>query len=387
MSTPPNDLAAPARTPRAAPSARIDPRRASKVLVVSDNADDVRQIIRRLENDHERVQGAQDVEQTFEAFEALLPQVVVLAFDQIQKSDQLLLGLYRRSAAASTHVHRTILLCGQHEARAAYELCKKDCYDDYVLYWPMAQDGMRLSMSVWNAAREVAAQLARPNDKQLIAYADQVRGAETFFAHEAVEAERLSRTVTSAMAKVESALDEALDSLEQDGVRQAFHEGRAAFGEAASWPLQATRRLESIASQARALASGVARPKATVMVVEDDPLQHDLIGAALNGRGIDLVMLSDGASLVGAIRRRKPDLILMDINLPDLSGLALTRMAKALPRLAGVPVLMLTADASRDALAKSIEAGAVGYIVKPFTRATQLKNIERFLPAAATPAP
>ena len=382
MSTPANDPGAPARNPRAGPPARTG-RRASSVLVVSDNADDLRQIVRVLENDHEHVQGAQDVERAVEAFEALLPQVVVLAFDQIQKSDQLLLGIYRRSTAASAHVHRTVLLCGQQEARAAYELCKKDCYDDYVLYWPMAQDGMRLSMSVWNAAREVAAQLARPNAKQLIAYTEQVRGVETFFEHEAVEAQRISRTVTSAMAKVESALDEAIDNLKQEGVRQAFHEGRAAIGEAASWPVQATRRLESIASQARGLAGSLARPSATVMVVDDDPLQRDLIAAALSGRDIELLMLSDGASLVGAIRRRKPDMILMDINLPDLSGLALTRMAKALPRLAGVPVLMLTAESSRDALAKSIEAGAVGYIVKPFTRATLLKNIERFLPAAA----
>jgi DNA-binding response OmpR family regulator len=94
-------------------------------------------------------------------------------------------------------------------------------------------------------------------------------------------------------------------------------------------------------------------------------------------------MVSDGASLMGAIRRQKPDMILMDINLPDLNGVALTRTIKALPRMADVPVLMLTADASREALAKSIEAGAVGYIVKPFTRATLLKNIERFLRTAA----
>ena len=222
--------------------------------------------------------------------------------------------------------------------------------------------------------------------KQLLAYVEQVRGVENFLDQEVAEAQRLSQSVTSAVANVDDALGSAADNLKQDGVRRALHEGRAAFSEAASWPAQATRRLESIASQARALASGLAQQGATVMVVEDDPLQRDLIAAALNGSGFDLWMLSDGASLVGAIRSRKPDMILMDINLPDLSGVALTRMAQALPRLAGVPILMLTADSSRDALAKSIEAGAVGYIVKPFTRATLLKNIGRFLPQAATPS-
>jgi len=74
----------------------------------------------------------------------------------------------------------------------------------------------------------------------------------------------------------------------------------------------------------------------------------------------------------------------MDINLPDVDGVALTRIITGLPRLAGVPVLMLTGEASKESLAKSIEAGAVGYIVKPFTPVTLLRNIDRYLPKAAS---
>ena len=110
MPTPLSHPGATAQHPVAGQAASTDRRRATKVLVVSDNADDLDQVVKALENDHEQVQRSQDVEATVTAFEALLPQVVVLAFDRTQKSDQLLLGLYRRSAIASTHVHRTVLL-------------------------------------------------------------------------------------------------------------------------------------------------------------------------------------------------------------------------------------------------------------------------------------
>jgi CheY-like chemotaxis protein len=403
-------------TPQQEPAAADVPearrRGAARVLVASDNAADLEQIVDLLKADHPQVAGSLDPAHAVADFETLLPQVVVLAFKQIQKSDGYLLSLYRHSHVANSHLHRTVLLCSQAEARPAYELCKKGCYDDYVLYWPMAQDGLRLSLSVWNEAQEVLGAAARPSPHNLAAaYARQVEGVQTFFEQEVAEGHRFSDTATGALDQVQVAVGAAIDDFQErvtrpaagapptvrdaaafarelerlrhDGVGRAFREGSKAFDEAAAWPVRARGRLESMATRVRALARSFSPPRGTLMIVEDDEVQRELIAAALHDSGFELMMLSDGASLIGAIRRKKPDMILMDIHLPDLDGVTLTRMITGLPRLAGVPVLMLTGAASRESLAKSVEAGAVGYIVKPFTRDTLLKHIGRFLPEVA----
>ncbi|HEX2542075.1 MAG TPA: response regulator [Caldimonas sp.] len=377
-------------------------------MIACGRSDDLREITAQLAADHARITGSTDSESSIRDFEAALPQVVVLAFDTILKSQQYLLALYRRSEVASSHRHRIVLLCSHAEARAAYELCKKGCYDDYVLHWPLAHDGLRLSMSVWNAAQAVLRETSRVHARELSLKAEQVRSVQAFFERELAEGQRFSDTVTGALDHVEVAVDKAIDEfgrrvaahrpgeagmlrdpeafarelerLKRDGVQQAFREGSRLVDEAAAWPAGAKNRLDSVAEQVRGLSRGMSAPQVTLMVVEDDEVQRELIAGALHGRAIDVLMLADGASLVGAIRRRKPDMILMDINLPDADGVTLTGTICGLPRLQGVPVLMLTGDASRESLARSIEAGAVGYIVKPFTRDTLLRNIDRFLP-------
>ena len=394
------------------PSSRTTTASPATVMVAGDSAADLQVIVERLSDDHDRVVGSLDPLAAVRDFEALLPQVIVLGFDTIQKSDHYLLSLYRESQLASRHRHRTVLLCSQSEVAAAYGLCKKGCYDEYVLYWPMAQDGLRLSMSVWLAVQAVLAETAQPDPRQQIArHAGQVAEVQQLLAHELVEGRLAADTLAGALDQVESAVDQAidqfgrrvttpapgtpaavshpaafgseLDQLKRVGVHDAFVAGAKTVEAATAWPASATQRLESVARQVRDLAGAVPKSRATLMIVEDDEVQRELIAAALEGGNLELIMLPDGASLIGAIRRRKPSMILMDINLPDIDGVALTRTLRGQPRLSGVPVLMLTGEASRESLAKSIEAGAVGYIVKPFTRETLLKNIERFLPPTA----
>lgn len=83
------------------------------------------------------------------------------------------------------------------------------------------------------------------------------------------------------------------------------------------------------------------------------------------------------------MRRIDPELILMDVNLPDTDGISLTRKLKAAPHLAHIPMLMLTGEARRETLDSSTSAGAAGFIVKPFTREALVAKVERLLSATA----
>lgn len=134
-----------------------------------------------------------------------------------------------------------------------------------------------------------------------------------------------------------------------------------------------------LARAGRPKAAGRARP--VVFLVEDDEFTHQLVAITLERRNVELVYEADGAAALERIRSVQPDLVLMDVMLPGRDGVELTQHLKADPALAAIPVIMLTGEARREILARSIEAGAADFIVKPFTPDALLAKLLRFLPA------
>jgi CheY-like chemotaxis protein len=289
----------------------------ARVLVASDNADDLAQIVDQLEGEFGEVRTTTDAAAAAD-FDAFRPHVLIVAYDAIEKADRYALALHRRSAVANEHRHRTLLLCTKDELGTAIGLCREGRFDDYVMHWPLSQDGKRLAMTTWSAARE---SLGLP------------RGAAV----------------------------------------QRWLE-RAGPGDDAAAPL----RIDTDATPSRARGGD----KPLVMVVEDDEFSRLLIESALDGQPWEIAFAHDGTMALGLLTQRHPDLILMDINLPDMDGIALTGRLKALPQYAAVPVLMLTGDARRETLASSVNAGASGFIVKPFTRDVLIERMDRFLAIA-----
>jgi CheY-like chemotaxis protein len=123
-----------------------------------------------------------------------------------------------------------------------------------------------------------------------------------------------------------------------------------------------------------------ARARPIVLVVEDDTFSHQLIAITLETRGVDLVFEADGAAALARIGAVQPDLVLMDVMLPGRDGVDLTQSLKADPALAGIPVIMLTGEARREVLVRSMEAGAADFIVKPFTPDALVAKLAKYLP-------
>jgi CheY-like chemotaxis protein len=123
------------------------------------------------------------------------------------------------------------------------------------------------------------------------------------------------------------------------------------------------------------------RARPIVLVVEDDTFSHQLIAITLETRGVDLVFEADGAMALERIVTVQPDLVLMDVMLPGRDGVDLTQSMKSDPMLAGIPVVMLTGEARREVLVRSMEAGAADFIVKPFTPDALVAKLAKYLPA------
>ncbi len=115
-----------------------------------------------------------------------------------------------------------------------------------------------------------------------------------------------------------------------------------------------------------------------VLVVEDNPLNMKLIRSLLQMGKYRVIEAGDAESGLASARQNQPDLILMDIQLPGMDGLAATRVLKQDLGLRQIPVLALTAHAMAGDEQKALEAGCNGYITKPINTRSFLKNLEPF---------
>lgn len=90
----------------------------------------------------------------------------MLTFDNLEKAERYYLGLYRLCPMVQQHIHRTVILCNKDEVKRVCQLCMKNYFDDYVLFWPMTYDMSRLAMAVHHALRELAADQAMAQAEQ-----------------------------------------------------------------------------------------------------------------------------------------------------------------------------------------------------------------------------
>ena len=105
----------------------------------------------------------------------------------------------------------------------------------------------------------------------------------------------------------------------------------------------------------------------TAVVVEDDPVLARFIQCFLALEGFQVRLAANRAEVVAGFRTAQPpDLVLLDVHLPDADGFDVLRKLRAHPRLQHVPVLMLTGCATREGVLQALEAGANGYLTKPF---------------------
>ncbi len=117
----------------------------------------------------------------------------------------------------------------------------------------------------------------------------------------------------------------------------------------------------------------------SVLIVEDNDLNMKLFNDLLQANGYATIQTKDGREVLDLARKNRPDLILMDIQLPEISGLEVTKMLKDDDELKGIPVIAVTAFAMKGDEEKIRQGGCEGYIAKPISVATFLQTVSRFL--------
>lgn len=116
-----------------------------------------------------------------------------------------------------------------------------------------------------------------------------------------------------------------------------------------------------------------------ILLVEDNPLNLKLATVILENAGYEVIQAVDAEAAEEAIRRRRPDVILMDMGLPEKDGFTFTRELRLDPKTSEIPVLAVTSYAMKGDEQRAMEAGCRGYLTKPIDRKALLREVEEMM--------
>lgn len=118
---------------------------------------------------------------------------------------------------------------------------------------------------------------------------------------------------------------------------------------------------------------------ATILVVDDSTSMRQMVHAILKGSGYDVIEALDGQDALNKALGSKFDLVITDLNMPLLDGIALTRELRSLPDYKCIPILLLTTESTAEIKKLGKTAGATGWLVKPFNPQQLLNAVKKAL--------
>jgi two-component system cell cycle response regulator DivK len=121
-----------------------------------------------------------------------------------------------------------------------------------------------------------------------------------------------------------------------------------------------------------------------ILLIEDNEQNRDALSRRLQRRGYDIILAADGREGVARAQSELPDLILMDLNLPDVDGWEATRLLKAAPETQAIPIMAMTAHAIAGDQERALQAGCDDYHSKPVDFPRLLTQIDALLQKAAS---
>ncbi|MDX6633441.1 MAG: two-component system, OmpR family, alkaline phosphatase synthesis response regulator PhoP [Solirubrobacterales bacterium] len=119
--------------------------------------------------------------------------------------------------------------------------------------------------------------------------------------------------------------------------------------------------------------------KRTILIAEDEPDIRDLVSFRLERAGYDVILAEDGQEALEMAIEHRPDLAILDVMMPRMDGLELTRRIRAEQTIAGMPIILLTASVQDQAVTEGFRAGADDYMRKPFSPQELLSRVEAVL--------
>lgn len=117
----------------------------------------------------------------------------------------------------------------------------------------------------------------------------------------------------------------------------------------------------------------------TILVVDDSSSIRTVVGTALKKEGYDVIQACDGKDALSKLTGQKINLIISDVNMPNMDGITFVKQVKTLPNYKFTPVIMLTTESEQSKMAEGKAAGAKAWIIKPFQPPKLLKAVSMLI--------
>jgi len=334
---------------------------AKPVLLLLGDAD-VHDEVRALISDVPvRVETAAVAEHAAARFDALAPDLLVFAFMNLEQAERCYLDLYRHARRIQVSDHRCLLVCKAHDSEAAYEMVKRRLFDDYVVIRPL-YDPHRLGVCITHLLDERARQAHAAQEHVQVSGAYKAGEAlRAQLAHQVDTGEEVAASIGTMRHDLETLTDaelhpriEAACQPAQQSLAQVAGDGRWVLAEQAA-PLQ------------QAAAWLKAQPQ-RIVAVDDDAVYLKVLTLMLEQSGYEVMPFTDPRVALASLARLQPDAVLVDFEMPELTGCEFVQQAKALPQARDIPFLLITGHSDTATVAAAARAGASGFIVKPGKR-------------------
>lgn len=379
-----------------------------RILIATDIAADADIVRKLLSEEFEDTRASTDPARAVADFETYKPDILILAFNGLEKAERYYLGLYRLGTLVHALPHRTLILCNKDDLARVYDLCRKEYFDDYILFWPPGHDAPRLRMAAHHALRQMrttapdapnAAEFARQARRVgelegLIATGLERGGARLAAAGSSLkQAEKdidaaidgfshsLSEGENKHLVEVrdKAALRRELDKLKSAQIHKRLAEIENAMVPARDWLVELKEEVAPALASARVLGTLAEQARPLILLIDDDSFQQRIVAQILDAQPFELICAGSGAEGLAVLRKRRPDLVLMDYALPDINGIEATRRLKGVAQFAEIPVVMITGNSEKEVVVGSLKAGAADFVVKPLDRDRLLAKIGSLL--------
>lgn len=379
------------------------------ILIVSDDQDELEEVKLHLSSSYSRIYDVVDEELAIHFFEQKCIAVLLLVFRSLQRAEKFYLKLFHQCEHIYEIPHQVVVLITRGELERAYELCRREIFHSFVIVRPMLSEHfLRLAMN--QALEKRAAQLkihqAREMLKRLAIQFEHIRKE---FDQLMADNHALQKTQHSVQRDLTESINHRLgvfrDSLMGTGMQDVVTvhnaqaltkkfdhlqhediEGQLEFYHGMmndalnGWTQNMESKLTMLEQVSTEVTQRRQEEKPDVLIVDDDDIQRHLVVTVLDQNGYEVRQAANGREGMSMLLAKPPDLVFLDIEMPDLNGVELLKKARRSSQLKEVPIIMLTGHHEKEVVKNCLENGADDYLVKPVTIERLCERMKHYFP-------
>lgn len=377
------------------------------ILIATDNNDQAQKIVAQLAIDYEDIVISISSQLSINDFDKHQPDILILAFANLAIVEQYYDDLYQSSSHITICTHRTLLLCHKDDLEQAHELCKQEVYDDYILFWPESYDKYQLPRAIYHATLSLEAAKLYATNTEITNQIRRLTNPEPKFEATIKSAYQLLETINQTIDQIKLDQTDVLTSFLQSLSLAEFYDLIDNSADKNLEPLikelqenliyphlsqldlplfKINKCLNDLQPQVNALINDVRllqvvvhKSAPTVLIVDDDKFTQMLINDIVSTENYSVLYASSGIEALKTLRKHKPDIILMDMNMPSLDGVETIRRIKDSPKFSSIPIIMVTGNNAKKDVIESLKAGAADFVFKPISHGILLDKMETLL--------